>query len=103
MIQRIRWLFIGASLLVVGAALFILPPYRIEAEITAGRLAKEMCSCIYVSQRSFAACRLDMPQALDGIEVAPLESDSQRGVRAWQTGLADRRAVHDEAFGCLLR
>jgi hypothetical protein len=43
-----------------------------------------------------------MPEALDGVAVAPLESHAQRGVRAWQTGLADRSALHDEAFGCRL-
>jgi hypothetical protein len=75
-------------------------PLREQVGIGAGLLAKQMCSCIYVAQRSPEACRADQRTSLDPIAFE-LRRDEQRvwaGVRL----LGERIAVHRAGFGCTL-
>ena len=86
-------------LLVVGAL-----AYRYSAnqvEIGAGYVAKEVCSCIYVGERDYESCRLDVPALMDAIDAEVLPDE--QAVRAFLTGLGERIARYsDDGGGCTL-
>ena len=94
-----RWLlllFFG----VAGLAAFYVPGLVSQIYIGNGFLAKQMCSCMLVGERSFESCRPDMMPAMDRIE-AELLPDGQ-GVRAWIPGVGERVARLEAPFGCTL-
>lgn len=73
-------------------------PLRALVDIGAGTLSKQMCSCIYVANRSAEDCRADQFESLDPI---PFEVDAeQQRVSAGIPLLGRRTAVHRAGFGC---
>ncbi len=90
----------GFWILLVGGALV----YRYMAqnvEIGAGYVAKEVCSCIYVGEREFESCRLDVPAMMDAIEAEIVPGE--QAVRAFVGGLGERVARYsDDGGGCTL-
>ncbi len=83
-------------LLVVGALLF--ERARDLSTIGAGYAAKELCSCVFVGERSLASCRPDLPETMERVE-AELGADR---VRAFVPYLAERIARYEPPFGCVL-
>ena len=75
-------------------------PTRAAVAIGAGMLAKQVCSCVYIANRSVADCRADQFASMDAIDLEVLH-DSGR-VRAWLTGFGERTAIHREGLGCML-
>jgi hypothetical protein len=75
-------------------------PLRAQVDIGAGSLAKQMCSCLYVAERSVEACRADQSSLLDPIGFE-LRSDEQL-VWAGIPMLGARTALYREGFGCTL-
>ena len=69
-----------------------------RAEIGAGFVAKQLCSCVFVGGRDPAACRLDFGPELSRVR-SELLAD---GVHAWVPLLASRRATRREGGGCTL-
>lgn len=70
------------------------------ANVGVGFVAKQMCSCIYVAERSFDSCRPDIFEAMDDVQAEVL--DEPPGVRAWIPWLGERRAHYRGDFGCHL-
>ncbi len=71
--------------------------------VGAGFVAKEVCSCVLLGGRDYAACRADLPGdlGLERVGSEPLASGD--GVRAWAPfGLATRVARGDREHGCTL-
>ena len=90
-----------ALLALLGVAGFAGAAYgRLErsAEVGAGYVAKEVCSCIFVAGRSLESCRADVPASMDRVQAEALAD----GVRGYVTGLAARVARHEPGFGCTL-
>ncbi len=93
--------FVLVLLLVAGAAgAWYLTNLRAMTDVGAGFVAKQMCSCMFIGQRSFASCRPDMLESMDPIEAEVLPGGD--GVRAWVPLLAERIARHEAPFGCTL-
>jgi hypothetical protein len=95
-----RWLAVGVAAAAVCAGAVYGPPLYARVRVGTGYLAKQMCSCVHVARRDFAACRRDMPASMDRLEVEPLPDGS--GMRARLFGLAERVATRDPAAGCTL-
>ncbi len=92
----------GGGILLLLAALAAAvygPRFMDMASVGAGYVAKQMCSCLYVAEREFDACRSDIPDSMDRIDAEPLEG--RPGVRAHTIGL-ERLAVHTPGAGCRL-
>ena len=69
--------------------------WRLErsAEVGAGYVAKEVCSCMFVGGRSLESCRSDVPESMDRVRAEALPD----GVRGFVPGLASRVARHEPA------
>lgn len=95
---RRKWLAalaLGSLLAAAGYARFRLVP---QAEVGAGFVAKQLCSCLFVARRDAAACRLDLRP-----DLSPVRSEIEDGsVRAWVPLLASRTARFREGSGCSL-
>jgi hypothetical protein len=90
-----------AGLLALGlAAAVALPRARALSSLGAGYVAKEMCSCIFVDRREYAACRPDIPPTMDRVEAEVLTTPP--GVRAAVRFLAEREARYSPDTGCTL-
>jgi hypothetical protein len=100
----VRRLLGGVGFLVVGgflvAALYWGPRFHRLAEVGAGYVAKQVCSCVFVGERDLAACRADIPESMQRVS-ASLLPDGE-GVRASVLGLVERRATHQPGTGCTL-
>ena len=83
-------------LLVVGALVY--ERARDLSTIGAGYVAKELCSCVFVGERSLASCRIDVPETMERVE-AELGPDR---VRAFVPHLVERIARFEPPFGCVL-
>jgi hypothetical protein len=91
------------ALLVVGGGvgyLVWLRPFLALANVGIGYVAKQMCSCVYVAERSFDSCRPDMMESMDDIR-AELTEDPP-GVRAFVENFGERRALYHGELGCAL-
>jgi hypothetical protein len=71
---------------------------RDRTDVGAGYVAKELCSCIFVGERTPDSCRPDIPPAMDAIEA---EVGTDR-VRAFVPYLGERIARFEPPFGCVL-
>ena len=69
-----------------------------QADIGAGFVAKQVCSCVFVGGRDREACRLDLQSDLARVRSEPLAD----GIHAWVPLLASRRAHFREGTGCTL-
>jgi len=99
--RALTWAALGLGAAVVIAAAVWGPRLAGMAEVGAGYVAKQMCSCIYVAGRTSDACRPDLPAEMDRIQASPL--DDAEGVRAsLLLGLVERRALHHPGSGCTL-
>ncbi len=79
------------------------PALRRDANVGAGFLAKQMCSCLYVAGRDFDGCRADMMEAMDAIPVQRFSEGERTGVRAGVAWLGfERVALHRAGTGCTL-
>lgn len=97
--RALRWGGAALLLLALPAAAVYVPRVVRMADVGAGYVAKEMCSCLYVAERGFAACRADIPSSMDRIDAERLAD--RPGVRARVLGL-ERVAVHTPGAGCRL-
>jgi hypothetical protein len=97
--RALRWGAGGVLVLAALAAAVYGPRFVAMAGVGAGYVAKQMCSCLYVAEREFDACRSDLPDSMDDIRAEPLAG--RPGVRARVIGL-ERLAVHTPGAGCRL-
>lgn len=97
-----KWLigFAVWLVLVIGAALIVELGER--NAVGGGFVAKEICSCIHVGGRDFAACRADLAALprIDWLETTPLEDGS--GVRSGLPLFTPRIARAAPERGCTL-
>jgi hypothetical protein len=96
----LRWIALGLVAVLVLAGVVFGPGLVRMAQVGAGYVAKCMCSCVYVAERDFDSCRPDIPENMDRIEAALLESEE--GVRASVLGIIERKALHRPGTGCTL-
>ena len=75
-------------------------PTRAAVDIGAGLLAKQICSCVFVAERSVEDCRADQFEMMDAIRVE-VRHDAGR-VRAWLPALGTRTALYRDGLGCVL-
>ena len=93
--KTLALLALGALL---AAAVFARVRLVPQADIGAGFVAKQVCSCVFVGGRDEQACRLDL-----GPDLAPVRSEQLAdGVHAWVPLLASRTARFREGTGCTL-
>jgi len=95
--KRVLLLLLAA---LAAAAIFYVPGFVRQVNIGNGFVAKQMCSCMLVGNRSFESCRPDLLPSMDQIE-AELLPDGQ-GVRAFVPLIGERVARHQAPFGCTL-
>jgi len=93
-----RWYAIAAFWVVLVAAALFWERARDLSSIGAGYVAKELCSCVFVGERSLESCRPDIPTSMDRVE-AELGTDR---VRAFVPYLSERIARYEPPFGCVL-
>ncbi len=95
--KRLLLLLLGA---VIAAVVVYLPGFLSQVNIGNGFVAKQMCSCMLVGNRSFESCRPDVLPSMDAIESELLPDGL--GVRAWVPLLGERIARYEAPFGCTL-
>lgn len=97
----LKWASIAVLwVLLVGGAIVYRYVDR-QVVVGAGYAAKEVCSCIYLGERSFDSCRSDLPPFLDRIDVS--WDAAERSVRGSVRGFSERRAqFSDDGGGCTL-
>jgi hypothetical protein len=96
-----RALQIGAIIL-IAAGILAYREVQSQANIGAGYIAHQMCSCVLVARRSYESCRPDMLPVMDRIQSEVIERDGLEGVRGWVPLLVDRIALHTPGLGCSL-
>lgn len=103
MLRRIlRW---GSGLVVLvaaGAFAITYPKVSTLADVGAGYAAHQVCSCMFVADRSEASCRRDLPPDMAPVRSERIERDGRPGVRAWVPIYAERVALYDPGLGCTL-
>ena len=82
----------------LAAAAFARVRLAPQADIGAGFVAQQLCSCVFVGERDMAACRLDLRPDLGPVRSERLAD----GVHAWVPLLASRSAHVHEGTGCTL-
>ena len=95
----------GIGLVVVlaaGAFGVSYPTISARADVGAGYVAHQTCSCVFVAGRSDEACRRDIPLEMEPVRSARIERDGREGVRAWVPLYAERVALYDPGGGCTL-
>ncbi len=85
---------------VVGYARWFVPTQR-AVGIGTGMLAKQLCSCVFVSGRSLEDCRADQFESMDPIQVEVLSEPE--GVRAFVALFGERIATWRDGLGCTLQ
>ena len=97
------WRLVLGSLAVfaIAATLVYGPKLREGAQMGAGFVAKQMCSCIFVDELGFDGCRTDL---MAGTEVFRAEQLADpAGVRAYLPFVVERTALFDADLGCTLQ
>jgi hypothetical protein len=93
-----RWVAIAVFWVLLVAAALVWEHLRDISTVGAGYVAKELCSCVFVGERSLESCRPDIPPTMDRIQV---ELGADR-VRAFVPYLTERIARYEPPFGCVL-
>jgi hypothetical protein len=95
-----KWVigFVVWLVLVLGSAAYVWGLQ--QSEVGGGYVAKEVCSCMFVAGRDFAACRADLMErpGLDWVKAEPFPS----GVRAGLPFFTPRVARAQPYRGCTL-
>lgn len=100
--SRKRWIWagLGAALLAVAGAAWLLRDDLTYAHIATGYAAKETCSCVHVSGRALQDCIDDYPEEVrSNISV---EQDGARMRASVLFGAVRAEAVFEEGYGCRL-
>ena len=85
---------------VVGYVRWFVPTQR-AVGIGTGMLAKQLCSCVFVSERSLEDCRADQFESMDPIQVEVLSEPE--GIRAFVPLFGERIATWRDGLGCTLQ
>jgi hypothetical protein len=96
----VKWLLVLVLVLALGGGIYLAPRIYRLCNIGAGYIAKQMCSCVFVGERDFAACRVDMPPDMVNVHAELLAEGN--GVRAWVRGVVSREARYTPGTGCTL-
>ncbi|MBM4382802.1 MAG: hypothetical protein FJ091_05475 [Deltaproteobacteria bacterium] len=99
-----KWVIGFVVWLVLVAVLAVGVPYLNNVTaVGAGYVAKEVCSCMTLGGRDYAACRADLPESLDFERVQSEPLPDGKGVRAWVPLFAERVALATPESGCVLQ
>jgi hypothetical protein len=71
-----------------------------QADVAAAAMAKVICSCVFVDNRSLDSCRADDPPGFEqvGVEV----DDAAKTATGRLLGFIARRATYSPQYGCTL-
>lgn len=97
-----RIILVGLVVGVVAGALFY-REFRPQANLGAGYVAHQICSCVFVAERNYESCLPDLLPIMDTIRSEVVEVSGRHGVRGWIPALASRTALHTPGFGCALQ
>lgn len=97
-----RWLWGPALVLLalLGAGLFAAREPLAYAHIAAGYAAKDLCSCLHVTQRSLEACQADLPDGAGEALQVTITGDQVRATLGF--GAVSATAQHFRGQGCTL-
>ena len=99
--RLLLWIAAGLLGLIALAGLLWGPRAVGMAQVGAGYVAKQVCSCVYVAGREVDACRADLMPSMDPIDAKVLRD--REGVRAsLLMGAVERTALHHAGSGCTL-
>ena len=105
MANRKRWaLRISFGLLMVAILAGVVGYRQIHplANVDVGYVAHQICSCVFVTERSYDSCLPDMLPELARIESEVVTAEGKNGGRAWVPIFATRTALHTPELGCSL-
>lgn len=95
------WAAVALVFVLLGGAAWVVPGMRQRSYMGSGYVAKHLCSCVFVAERTLASCRADLEPSSDRVSVELLAAD--RAVRAWVPLLAERIARYSgDGTGCTL-
>ena len=98
----LKRLLIVAVVIVLVAGVYVYREIRPQANVGAGYVAHQVCSCVFVAKRSYESCLLDLLPTMDAIQSEVVEVQGKNGIRGWVTVLANRTALHTSGLGCAL-
>ncbi len=90
-------------ILVIGLIAIGYAKTRSQAQIGAGYVAHQVCSCIFVAQRSQEGCLPDLLPSMGAIRSEIVEVAGRPGVRAWLPFFPERTALYTPKLGCALQ
>lgn len=95
------WLVAGiVGVAVLAAGGFYGTRLATQAGVGAAAMAKVVCSCVFVDQRTLEACRAEDPPGFEGIPV--VIDHAAHTATSTLFGVITRRATYSEAYGCTL-
>jgi len=99
-----KWMRIVQIVLIalVVLGVFAYQDLRAQASIGAGYVAHQVCSCVFVAERSYESCLPDLMPIMSQIRSEVVDIDGHSGIRGWVPFLSDRVAVHRPDLGCAL-
>ena len=98
----LRRLLIVGLVIVLVVGVYVYHEIRPQANMGAGYVAHQVCSCVFVAKRSYESCLLDLLPTMDEIRSEVVEVRGKDGIRGWIPVLADRTALHTSGLGCAL-
>ena len=98
--MRWRWVVLAAGTLLVIGGSYVGWRTALAADVGAAAIAKVECSCVFVEERTLAACRADDPPGFEGVQA--VVDEATKTVTGSVFGLIRRRASLQEGYGCVL-
>ncbi|MES1197287.1 MAG: hypothetical protein ABUL55_01565 [Pseudomonadota bacterium] len=96
------WIVLAVVALALATGAFALRGLPAYADIAAGYVAQQTCTCRFVSSRSETSCLADFPEdAMKHIHLT-VDATAKRVRAATLFGLFHASAVYDDRFGCRL-
>ena len=96
-----RWIVGGLVMLIVIGAVVAYVMVRPYAQIGATYIAEQMCSCLFVANRSEASCRAEFEPDIDRFKVS-IRRGAHSGHGSVRTRLVifSGAARYNEGYGC---
>ena len=97
MVQKVLFFCL---IVLIGAGVYVMTEIRPPLERGAGYAARMVCSCVYVSNRTFDACLADLDPQVKTLNFD--QTDEPEGFIVGLFPLVSRSVVHEQGYGCRL-